>query len=293
MNLAVEFSHEDSKALKRLDRATAARVVGRVEALRVSPSDPAIGKLLVDGKGARSARVGDWRILPCPIFKVAARSDRRATARQGLPPDLTLARIGLCPAPVPSSRRSLNGAKGSSVTGNSKSPPPHRRPLLHDHAVGDASDEQPLGRLGGRVANGGEGRDHAIEQREGQRGADAAEEGPAGRMLPGGDHTGFIRLEFATSSKPIRLLDLRSRRLVGDPPSKVEGYTVLFSQLDDGQWHVIVPAFPEIVTWGRDLDEAREMARDALRLVVSGVRDRGEDLPSEVGAEPVIERVAV
>ncbi len=69
------------------------------------------------------------------------------------------------------------------------------------------------------------------------------------------------------------------------------GYTVVFNQLAEDDWQVFVPAFPEIVTHGRDLVEAREMAQDAIRLVLEGARARGEKIPTE--SESIIEQVAV
>ena len=46
------------------------------------------------------------------------------------------------------------------------------------------------------------------------------------------------------------------------------GHTVVFQQRASEEWQVIVPALPEIVTHGRDLEEAREMARDVIRCVL-------------------------
>jgi predicted RNase H-like HicB family nuclease len=40
------------------------------------------------------------------------------------------------------------------------------------------------------------------------------------------------------------------------------GYTVLYEPLLEGGFHVIVPALPGLVTFGRTLDEAREMAQE-------------------------------
>jgi predicted RNase H-like HicB family nuclease len=42
------------------------------------------------------------------------------------------------------------------------------------------------------------------------------------------------------------------------------GYNVIYEQLAEGGYQVIVPALSGIVTYGRTLDEAREMARDAI-----------------------------
>jgi predicted RNase H-like HicB family nuclease len=43
----------------------------------------------------------------------------------------------------------------------------------------------------------------------------------------------------------------------------------------------VSPTFPEIVTFGRSLDEARAMARDALRCHLEGLRKDGESILNE------------
>ncbi len=58
-------------------------------------------------------------------------------------------------------------------------------------------------------------------------------------------------------------------------------YTVYFEPQSDGSFAVVFPAFPEIVTFGRTLDEARVMAQDALRCHLEGLRKDGEDIPLE------------
>src|SRR5712692_7080721 len=42
-------------------------------------------------------------------------------------------------------------------------------------------------------------------------------------------------------------------------------YTVYFEPLEKGGYQVIVPAFPEICTFGDTLEEARAMAKDAIQ----------------------------
>jgi antitoxin HicB len=49
-------------------------------------------------------------------------------------------------------------------------------------------------------------------------------------------------------------------------------YTVLFEPLPEGGYQVIVPTLPEIVTHGRTLEEAREMAKDAIRCVLESAQ---------------------
>ena len=58
-------------------------------------------------------------------------------------------------------------------------------------------------------------------------------------------------------------------------------YTVYFEPQSDGSFAVVFPTFPEIVTFGRTLDEARAMARDALRCHLEGLRKDGEAVTSE------------
>jgi antitoxin HicB len=68
-------------------------------------------------------------------------------------------------------------------------------------------------------------------------------------------------------------------------------YTVLFEPLPEGGYQVHVPAMPEIITYGRTLEEAREMAEDAIRCVLESTLKDGEPIPQDV--QPSSERVAV
>ena len=47
----------------------------------------------------------------------------------------------------------------------------------------------------------------------------------------------------------------------------VYNYTVVYEKLQEGGYQVIVPAMPEICTFGGTIDEAREMAQDAISCV--------------------------
>jgi antitoxin HicB len=53
------------------------------------------------------------------------------------------------------------------------------------------------------------------------------------------------------------------------------GYTVIYEPLAEGGYQVIVPAFPGIVTYGRTLEESREMARDAIVCHLRGLAKVG------------------
>jgi len=58
-------------------------------------------------------------------------------------------------------------------------------------------------------------------------------------------------------------------------------YTVYFEPQVDGTYNVVFPAIPEIVTFGRSLEEARGMAADALRCHLEGLVKDGVALPEE------------
>ena len=70
------------------------------------------------------------------------------------------------------------------------------------------------------------------------------------------------------------------------------GYTTVFEPLLEGGFSVLVPAIPEICTFGATLEEAREMARDAIRCYLESVILTGEPIPADL-AEVTSERVAV
>ena len=69
-------------------------------------------------------------------------------------------------------------------------------------------------------------------------------------------------------------------------------YTVVFEPAEEGGYVVTVPALPGLVTEGDSLEEAREMAKDAIRGYLESLRKHGEEIPLEQG-EPVTERILV
>ena len=79
-----------------------------------------------------------------------------------------------------------------------------------------------------------------------------------------------------------------------DPVSEY-GYTVIYEKLAEGGYQVIVPALPEIITYGTTLEEARDMARDAIRCHLQGLLKDGEPIPEDpfVQEKPLIEELKV
>jgi predicted RNase H-like HicB family nuclease len=54
-----------------------------------------------------------------------------------------------------------------------------------------------------------------------------------------------------------------------------------------------VPALPGLITFGRTLKEAREMAQDAIRVHLEGLRKSGEPIPDERNAQIEQFRISV
>jgi len=57
------------------------------------------------------------------------------------------------------------------------------------------------------------------------------------------------------------------------------GYRVIYEPLTEGGFQVIVPALPGIVTYGRTIEEAREMAQDAISWHLQGLLKDDEEIP--------------
>jgi antitoxin HicB len=71
----------------------------------------------------------------------------------------------------------------------------------------------------------------------------------------------------------------------------VYNYTVVYEQLSEGGYNVIVPAIPEICTSGETLEEARAMAKDAIQCFVESAIKAGEAIPQDV--KSTVEELAI
>ena len=56
-------------------------------------------------------------------------------------------------------------------------------------------------------------------------------------------------------------------------------YSVLFQKESEGGYTVIVPSLPGCVTYGKDLEEARKMAREAIELYLESLKEHNEEIP--------------
>lgn len=58
-------------------------------------------------------------------------------------------------------------------------------------------------------------------------------------------------------------------------------YKVLLRKEDDGTYTVIVPSLPGCLTFGRTVEEALEMAKEAIEGFIACMVARGEEVPIE------------
>ena len=57
---------------------------------------------------------------------------------------------------------------------------------------------------------------------------------------------------------------------------KEHSYTVIYEPVEKKGYQVIVPLLPGLVTYGRNIEEAREMAHDAIRCYLESLLKRKE-----------------
>jgi antitoxin HicB len=62
---------------------------------------------------------------------------------------------------------------------------------------------------------------------------------------------------------------------------KVHEYTAFFESNEHGGYTVVVPALPGLVTEGKSLEHARQMAKDAIKCYLEGLKKANESIPVE------------
>jgi predicted RNase H-like HicB family nuclease len=72
-------------------------------------------------------------------------------------------------------------------------------------------------------------------------------------------------------------------------------FTVLFEPAEEGGYVATCPALPGLVTEGDTLQEARTMAREAIRGYLQSLRKDGLPIPKDqrITPEPVKEKIKV
>jgi predicted RNase H-like HicB family nuclease len=70
-------------------------------------------------------------------------------------------------------------------------------------------------------------------------------------------------------------------------------FTVIIERQPEGEYLVTVPALPGCYTEGRTLEEAREMAADAIRAYCASLLKHGDPIPVEPLVEQFIGRLSI
>lgn len=63
---------------------------------------------------------------------------------------------------------------------------------------------------------------------------------------------------------------------------KLLHYNLIFRPEPEGGFTVIVPSLPGCVTYGKNLNEAKKMARDAIDGYIRSLKKHGEPIPTDV-----------
>lgn len=61
-------------------------------------------------------------------------------------------------------------------------------------------------------------------------------------------------------------------------------YKIMLHKEPEGGYTVTVPSLPGCITYGENVDEAIEMAKDAINLYIEELSDRGESIPDDSNA---------
>lgn len=63
--------------------------------------------------------------------------------------------------------------------------------------------------------------------------------------------------------------------------TRILKYTVIYNPESEGGFTVIVPSLPGCVTYGKNLSEAKKMAKDAISLYLESLKKHNEPIPKE------------
>ena len=62
---------------------------------------------------------------------------------------------------------------------------------------------------------------------------------------------------------------------------KILKYRTLLRAEPEGGYTVIVPSLPGCITYGKDINEALKMAKEAIELCIESLQAHGEEIPSD------------
>jgi predicted RNase H-like HicB family nuclease len=81
-------------------------------------------------------------------------------------------------------------------------------------------------------------------------------------------------------SKPIKVA---GKMPMSRSAMKVLNYRILLRKEPEGGYTVIVPSLAGCVTYGKTIDEAIKMAKEAIALYLESLKAHGEEIPTEEG----------
>lgn len=58
-------------------------------------------------------------------------------------------------------------------------------------------------------------------------------------------------------------------------------YRILLHKDPEGIYTVTVPSLPGCITYGENIDQALEMAKEAIEVYIEELKDRGEEIPDD------------
>ena len=70
------------------------------------------------------------------------------------------------------------------------------------------------------------------------------------------------------------------RSTIGDI-MKVMSYRVMLRKEPEGGYTVMVPSLPGCVTYGETIEQAIEMAKEAIELYLESLKEHNEEIPTE------------
>lgn len=65
--------------------------------------------------------------------------------------------------------------------------------------------------------------------------------------------------------------------------SSEHSYTVIYEPVKEGGYQAVVPLLPGVVTYGRDFEEVRRMAKDAIACYLEALLKERAAIPKELG----------
>ncbi len=77
------------------------------------------------------------------------------------------------------------------------------------------------------------------------------------------------------------MTEVYNEDMVKNIKEKILKYNVVFQPEPEGGYTVIVPTLRGCVTYGKTLDEAREMAIDAIGGFMECLKEDGEEIPTD------------